>query len=113
MKEKFIIESIELLKKMIETPSLSRQEDAVADLVMDELKKMNLKPNRFLNNIWIEKVADENLPTILLNSHIDTVKPTENWETDPFSAVEKNGALYGLGSNDAGGSLVSLLATFR
>jgi len=113
MKEKFIIESIELLKKMIATPSLSRQEDAVADLVMDELKKMNLKPNRFLNNIWIEKVADENLPTILLNSHIDTVKPTENWETDPFSAVEKNGALYGLGSNDAGGSLVSLLATFR
>ncbi len=113
MKEKFIIESIELLKKMIETPSLSRQEDAVADLLMDEFKKMNLKPNRFLNNIWIEKVTDENLPTILLNSHIDTVKPTDNWDTDPFSAIEKDGALYGLGSNDAGGSLVSLLATFR
>ncbi len=113
MKEKFIIESIELLKKMIATPSLSRQEDAVADLLMDEFKKMNLKPNRFLNNIWIEKVVGKDLPTILLNSHIDTVKPTDNWETDPFSAVEKDGALYGLGSNDAGASLVSLLATFR
>ncbi|HLW06363.1 MAG TPA: M20 family metallo-hydrolase, partial [Marinilabiliaceae bacterium] len=80
----------------------------------ERLKSMGLEPERLLNNIWVTAPnyqADR--PTLLLNSHIDTVKPSDNWSADPFVPLEKDGKIIGLGSNDAGGPLVSLLAAFR
>src|SRR5690554_3953586 len=110
----FINDSIDLLKKLIAIPSFSKEEKAVADFLEERLKSMGLEPERLLNNIWVTAPnyqADR--PTLLLNSHIDTVKPSDNWSADPFVPLEKDGKIIGLGSNDAGGPLVSLLAAFR
>jgi len=107
-------DSIELLKSLIATPSFSREEDKTADAIELFFKKHNLNPNRQQNNIWaFNKHYDPSKPTILLNSHHDTVKPNPGYTRDPFSAEILDGKLYGLGSNDAGGCLVSLIATFR
>ncbi|WP_066629660.1 M20 family metallo-hydrolase [Labilibacter marinus] len=106
-------EVIELLKQLISIESLSKQEDAAADLMESFLKNKGLKTNRKMNNIWVwsaDKVDSK--PTILLNSHIDTVKPSSKWTYAPFEPTLEGDVLYGLGSNDAGGPLVSLLATF-
>lgn len=106
-------DAIELLKKMISIESLSRQEDKVADLIELYLNQKGYKPNRKGNNIWVwsgDKNPDK--PVILLNSHIDTVKPSSKWTYKPYEPILKDDILYGLGSNDAGGPLVSLLATF-
>lgn len=106
-------EAIDLLKLMISTPSFSREEDKVANLIEEHLKRLNLFPFRKGNNIWVlSKEWDDNKPVILLNSHIDTVKPVSSWKLDPFCPIEEDGKLYGLGSNDAGASVVSLLQTF-
>ncbi|TAJ13249.1 M20/M25/M40 family metallo-hydrolase [Marinilabiliaceae bacterium JC017] len=106
-------DSIGLLKKLISIPALSREEDHAADLIQHFLEQQQLKVNRRKNNIWVEStVRSANKPTILLNSHIDTVRPSDKWTRDPFSATEEDGKLYGLGSNDAGASLVSLMAAF-
>lgn len=105
--------SVELLKQLIATPSFSKEEDKTADIIEAFLQSKNVDACRFLNNVWAKnKYFDETKPTILLNSHHDTVKPNKGYTLDPFSPIEKDGKLFGLGSNDAGGSLVSLIATF-
>ncbi|MBZ4676557.1 MAG: succinyl-diaminopimelate desuccinylase, partial [Anaerophaga sp.] len=111
----YITDAIELLKRMIAVPSFSREEEGVAALLEDFLKKIGLNYyQRKGNNLWIRsKYYSENLPTILLNSHIDTVKPSSGWTSDPFTPKEEKDKITGLGSNDAGASVVSLLAAFR
>ncbi|MEQ8475676.1 M20 family metallo-hydrolase [Fulvivirga sp.] len=105
--------AIELLKKLISTPSLSKEEDNTAALIADWFKNENIEWKRDQNNIWAtNKHFDASKPTILLNSHHDTVKPNKGYTKDPFNPVIEDGKLYGLGSNDAGASLVSLMATF-
>lgn len=112
--EELTAESIELLQSMIETPSVSRDEKAVADLLEQRLTMWGMSVNRKGNNVWIKELScHEGKPVILLNSHIDTVKPAAGYTRDPYKATIEDGRLYGLGSNDAGGPLVSLLATYR
>ena len=107
-------ESIGLLKRMIAIPSVSRDEAAVADMLQGQLAEWGLPVNRKGNNLWVrEQACAEGLPVVLLNSHIDTVKPAAGYTRDPFLPQVDGGRLYGLGSNDAGGPLVSLLALFR
>ncbi|WP_026897239.1 M20 family metallo-hydrolase [Daejeonella oryzae] len=106
-------ESIELLKNLISTPSFSKEEDETALIIESFLQKHGIKTQRKLNNIWaFNQYFDDKKPTILLNSHHDTVKPNSGYSCDPFEAKIEDGKLYGLGSNDAGGCLVSLIATF-
>ncbi|HEV8284663.1 MAG TPA: M20 family metallo-hydrolase [Chitinophagaceae bacterium] len=106
-------EAIGLLKQLIATPSFSKEEDNTADIIEQFLEKKGIKTRVHLNNIWaMNKFYDEEKPTILLNSHHDTVKPNKGYTLDPFNPIENDGKLFGLGSNDAGGALVSLMATF-
>jgi acetylornithine deacetylase len=123
-------EAIELLKQLIATPSFSKQEDNSSALIKKFLEKHFGKTEQHLYNVWAKnKYFDPGKPTILLNSHHDTVKPNKGYTLDPFSPIEKDALddprlndsvgqavgrrrLFGLGSNDAGGSLVSLIATF-
>ena len=103
----------ELLQQLIATPSFSREEDKTANVIESFLRRNSVTTKRHLNNIWaVNKHFDPAKPTILLNSHHDTVKPNKGYTKDPFKATLEDGKLYGLGSNDAGGALVSLLATF-
>ena len=112
--ERLTDESIGLLKQMISTPSVSRDEGAVADILQAKLTGWGMSVNRKGNNLWVkERACAAGKPVILLNSHIDTVKPAAGYTRDPFTPVVEDGRLYGLGSNDAGGPLVSLLALFR
>jgi acetylornithine deacetylase len=102
-----------LLKQLIAIPSFSKEEDKTADVIASYLSAKSIPVNRLRNNVWARNLHfDAALPTILLNSHHDTVRPNKAYTLDPFQAVEKAGKLFGLGSNDAGGSLVSLIATF-
>lgn len=106
-------EAIALLKKLITIPSFSREESGTADLLQKFLEQKGIPVNRKLNNVWARnKFFSQTKPTLLLNSHHDTVKPNSAYTLNPFEAIEKDGKLYGLGSNDAGGCLVSLLAVF-
>lgn len=105
--------AIDLLKKLISTPSFSGEEDKTGDAIEGFLQGFGVKTHRQYNNIYaFNKHFDERKPTLLLNSHHDTVKPNSAYTKDPFDAHIEDGKLYGLGSNDAGGCLVSLLATF-
>jgi acetylornithine deacetylase len=105
--------AIELLKQLIATPSFSKEEDNSSSLIKEFLEKQGIQTEQHLYNIWAKnKYFDKSKPTILLNSHHDTVKPNKGYTLDPFSPIEKEEKLYGLGSNDAGGSLVSLIAAF-
>lgn len=107
-------EAVSLLMQMIATPSVSRDEAAVADKFEAWLKEMQLNPQRHGNNIWcVCPDYDASKPTLLLDAHLDTVKPVNGWETDPYQPILKDGVLYGLGSNDDGASVVSLLQAFR
>lgn len=106
-------EAIELLKSLIETPSFSSEENQTALLIENWFTQNNIPFERENNNIWAyNKNFDKTKPTLLLNSHHDTVKPNQGYTKDPFKAIIEDGKLYGLGSNDAGGCLVSLIATF-
>lgn len=106
-------EALTLLKSLIETPSISREEDRTAHILSRYLTEKNISWERSGNNIWAKnRNFDSALPSILLNSHHDTVKPNQGYTRDPFKAIVEEGKLYGLGSNDAGGCLVSLVATF-
>lgn len=106
-------DSISLLKQLIAIPSFSKEESATADCIETFFKERGIQANRYLNNVWATNLYfDEAKPTLLLNSHHDTVKPNKAYTLDPFAAIERDGKLFGLGSNDAGGSLVSLLAVF-
>ncbi len=113
MLEKLQTNAIRLLKRLIATPSFSKEEQVTAQLIEFFLKDCGVKTYTKKNNVWAyNKHFDSAKPTILLNSHHDTVKPNSGYTRDPFAADEENGKLYGLGSNDAGGCLVSLIATF-
>ena len=106
-------DAIQLLKELIEIPSFSKEEDKTAALIETFLKTRGVEVRRDKNNVWAKnKKFNDTRPTILLNSHHDTVKPNQGYTLDPFSPIEKDGKLFGLGSNDAGGCLVSLIATF-
>jgi acetylornithine deacetylase len=107
-------DAIQLLKDLIGTPSTSRQERAAADILEDRMRQWGLQPQREANNVWaVSESYDAQFPTILLNAHIDTVKPVASWKHDPYVPTQEDDQLYGLGSNDCGGGLVSLLAVFR
>lgn len=106
-------DAITLLKQLIETPSFSSEEDETASLIETWFKRHEIDYTRTQNNVWaLNKYFDESKPTLLLNSHHDTVKPNTAYTKDPHKAIVEDGKLYGLGSNDAGGCLVSLIATF-
>lgn len=106
-------EAISLLQQLISIPSFSKEENKTADVIEQFLQSKNISTNRLLNNVWAtNKYFDGNKPTILLNSHHDTVKPNKQYTKDPFQPLIENGKLYGLGSNDAGGCLVSLISAF-
>jgi len=106
-------DAIELLKQLIATPSFSMEEDNSSALIRSFLENNGVKTEQYLYNIWAKnKYFDANKPTVLLNSHHDTVKPNKGYTLDPFAATERDQKVFGLGSNDAGGSLVSLIATF-
>ncbi len=106
-------DAISLLKQLIETQSFSTEEDQTALHIETWLKRYNVDYKRTKNNVWaINKYFDKSKPTLLLNSHHDTVKPNSAYTKDPFKAIVEDGKLFGLGSNDAGGCLVSLIATF-
>ena len=106
--------AIELLKKLISTPSLSKEEEGTANLIEEFFRERNIPFFRHLNNVWARnKYFDKDKYTILLNSHHDTVKPNNSYTKDPFNPEVDGDVLFGLGSNDAGGPLVSLMATFE
>lgn len=106
-------DALALLKRLISTPSFSREEDKTAAVLDVFFQERAIPVERLKNNIWAKnKHFDPAKPTILLNSHHDTVKPNTSWTLDPFAPLERNDKLFGLGSNDAGGCLVSLIATF-
>ena len=106
-------DAIGLLKKLIATPSFSREEDRTSELLEKFFLERNIPSKKYLYNVWAtNKFFDSNKPTLLLNSHHDTVKPNSQYTKDPFKPSVEDGKLFGLGSNDAGGSLVSLIATF-
>jgi acetylornithine deacetylase len=106
-------EAVELLKQLIATPSFSKEENDTAEIICAFFKKHEVPFARVGNNIYAKnKQYDINKPSILLNSHHDTVLANKGYTMDPFTPVEKDGKLFGLGSNDAGGCLVSLMAAF-
>lgn len=106
-------DAVELLKGLIRIESFSKQEDKTAALLNSFLEERGVTTHRLKNNVWaFNKYFDPAKPTILLNSHHDTVKPNPGYTNDPFDPIVKDGKLFGLGSNDAGGCLVSLIATF-
>ena len=112
--EQYVTDAVELLKKLIATPSVSRNEKDAADIMEQTIRSYGFEPQREANNLWIiDPHYDESRPTLLLNAHIDTVKPVTSWSRDPFSPDVEDGVLYGLGSNDCGGGLCSLLQIFR
>ncbi|PRY31739.1 acetylornithine deacetylase [Spirosoma oryzae] len=106
-------DALALLKQLIATPSFSRDENHTADRLETFLRERDVPTQRLKNNVWaVNRQFDPAKPTLLLNSHHDTVKPNTSWTLDPFSPLEQDGKLFGLGSNDAGGCLVSLIAAF-
>ena len=112
--EQYVSDAVQLLKKLIATPSVSRNEKDAADIMEQTIRSYGFEPQREANNLWIiDPHYDESRPTLLLNAHIDTVKPVASWSRDPFSPDVEDGVLYGLGSNDCGGGLCSLLQIFR
>lgn len=106
-------EAVELLECLIAKPSISRDEALATDVLEQQMKAWGLNPKRFGNNIAAWNEIDERKPTLLLNAHVDTVKPVSTWTRDPFKPSLDGDRLYGLGANDCGGGLVSLLTVYR
>ena len=106
-------EAVELLKQLISTPSVSREETDAANILTDFIEKCGLPCERIGNNLLVREELDEEKPTVLLCAHIDTVKPVSTWTRDPFTPTVEGDRLYGLGSNDCGGGLVSMLQAYR
>lgn len=106
------MDTVELLMNMIRIPSFSRDEGAVADFLERWMLTEGFAARRLGNNLWIESGPADGRLTILLNAHIDTVKPASGYTRDPFTPEIEDGCLYGLGSNDDGGSLIALLETY-
>src|SRR4051794_35762424 len=106
-------DAVDLLQQLISIASYSKFEDGTAAAIESFLKERGVEPERILNNVWaVNKHFDSSKPTILLNSHHDTVRPNSQYTKGPFTPVVEDGKLFGLGSNDAGGCLVSLISTF-
>jgi acetylornithine deacetylase len=106
-------QAVELLRHLIAIPSVSRDETRAADEIESFLSNAGLRPQRHNNNVWAMSLHwDDTMPTVLLNAHIDTVKPVATWTRNPYYPDVEDDCLYGLGSNDCGGGLVSLLMTF-
>jgi len=113
MKQQLTVEALDLLKNLISKQSFSGEENETALLIMQWFSTHGIKFESENHNVWAKnKWFDESKPTILLNSHHDTVKPNKGYTRNPLKPEVIDGKLYGLGSNDAGGALVSLLATF-
>ena len=113
-KNDYLDRAVGLLRRLIATPSVSRDEAAAASIIEDELRGYGFVPRREDNNVWaVSPHYDGGKPTLLLNAHVDTVKPVPSWTRDPFSPDISEGRLYGLGSNDCGGGLVALMQAFR
>ncbi|HSQ44803.1 MAG TPA: M20 family metallo-hydrolase [Ginsengibacter sp.] len=111
--DELFADALQLLKQLIAIPSFSKEEDKTAAAIENFLKEKDIQTKRYLNNVWaVNRYFDEKKFTVLLNSHHDTVKPNAGYTNNPFEAIEKDGKLFGLGSNDAGGPLVSLIAAF-
>ena len=112
--QQYTDQAVALLKALIATPSVSRHEDKAVEVLVQAIHDCGFSPRREGNNVWIK---DPNFnvarPTLLLNAHIDTVKPVSSWTREPFAPTIEGDRLYGLGSNDCGGGLVSLLQTFK
>ena len=107
-------DAVLLLQRLIATPSVSREEAAAADIMENAMRSYGLSSHREANNVWaVAPGYDPERKTVLLNAHIDTVRPVSSWTRDPFSPDIVDGTLYGLGANDCGGGLVSLLQVFR
>ena len=106
------MDTIELLMNMIRIPSVSREEDKAADYLEGWMKRNSFDVRRAGNNLWVESAPADGRPTVLLNAHIDTVRPASGYTRDPFTPEIEDGCLYGLGSNDDGGSLVALLEAY-
>ena len=110
----YINDAVELLSRLIATPSVSRNEKEAADVMQQQMSTYGLATHREANNVWaVCPDYDSTKPTILLNAHIDTVKPAISWVHDPFKPTREGDQLFGLGSNDCGGGLVTLLQVFR
>ncbi len=113
MHKRLFKNAITLLQKLIAVPSFSKEEEGVASIIEDFFENHDVHTHRKGNNIWAKnKYFDQQKPTVLLNSHHDTVRPNSGYTRDPFKPEINESRLYGLGSNDAGGPLVSLIATF-
>ena len=107
-------DAVELLMELIAIPSVSRSEDQAADKLSEYLDRWNLPHGREGNNLWVGcQDWDNNRKTVMLNAHIDTVKPTGSWQRDPFRPMLDGDRIYGLGSNDCGGGLVATLQAYR
>ena len=111
--KKYTQDAVELLECLITKPSISRDEVLAAEVLQAQMEKWGLNPQRIGNNIVAYGHMDENRETLLLNAHIDTVKPVSTWTRDPYKPSIEDDRLYGLGANDCGGGLVSLLQVFR
>lgn len=112
--ELYIGDAVALLRQLIATPSFSRNEERAADIMEAAMRQYGLAPRREGNNVWaVSPCFDSAKPTLLLNAHIDTVRPVATWTRDPFAPSVEGDTLYGLGSNDCGGGLTTLLQTFR
>ena len=112
--EQYVNDALELLRRLIATPSVSRDERAAADVMEEYLRRWNLPNGRQGNNLWVGAPDwDDRRPTVMLNAHIDTVKPVATWTRDPFEPTLDGDTLYGLGSNDCGGGLVATLQAYR
>lgn len=108
-----IQQAFDLLDRLIATPSISRDESATADIIENHLISNGVDAKRLKNNIWaVSDNYDSSRPTLLLNSHHDTVKPVAGYTRNPFTPSHSDGRIFGLGSNDAGGSVVSLIESF-
>lgn len=110
----YVNDAVELLKTLIAAPSISREEEKAADALIRFIIRCGLAYKREVNNVWIiDPHYDENRPNLLLNAHLDTVKAVDSWTRHPFTPTVEGDTIYGLGSNDCGGGLVSLLQVFR
>ena len=113
-KSRYVNDAVELLMELIATPRASRNETEAADVMEQQMAQWGLNPQREANNLWaISDNFDEAKQTILLNAHIDTVKPVKTWTRDPYEPEVIDDKLFGIGANDCGGGLVTLLQVFR
>ena len=112
MKTETSLQATSLLKQVLSIPSLSREETQVCGFLQEWFRDKGFQVFRKHNNIWVKSFRDNNLPSILLNSHMDTVKPSSDWTLDPFLPEVHGNKIYGLGSNDAGGALISMIFSF-